>query len=100
MSPLRVSRNQAAWYASSWRSLQLGAPTPGDSRLNTPETTPTSIPTNLATAPFCGDFPPLFSRVFVSVGTHPLWQRFLALSLRIQKFRSQRPVLGPKSECS
>src|SRR5713101_5426432 len=50
-SPLQLSQNQAAWYASSWRSLQPGASTPGDSRLNTPETTPTSIPTNLLTAP-------------------------------------------------
>jgi hypothetical protein len=36
---------------SSWRGLQSGASTPDDSRLNTPETTPTSIPTTPATAP-------------------------------------------------
>jgi hypothetical protein len=32
--------------------------------------------------------------------THLLWQRFLVLSLRIQKFRSRRLDLGPESECS
>jgi WD40 repeat protein len=35
----------------SWRGLLPGAPTPGDSRLITPETTPLSIPTKPATAP-------------------------------------------------
>jgi hypothetical protein len=38
LSPLHVPRNQDARYASSWRSLQPSALTPGDSRLNTPET--------------------------------------------------------------
>jgi hypothetical protein len=33
------------------RKLLPGTPTPGDSRLITPETTPPSIPTNPATAP-------------------------------------------------
>ena len=37
---------------SSWRGLQSDASTPDDSRLNTPETTPPSIPTNSATAPW------------------------------------------------
>ena len=35
---------------TSWRGLQSDALTSDDSRLNTPETTPPSIPTNLATA--------------------------------------------------
>ncbi|MGX9428575.1 TonB C-terminal domain-containing protein, partial [Bradyrhizobium sp. LeoA1S1] len=35
----------------SWRGLQPGASTPGDSRLITPETTPLSIPTAFRTAP-------------------------------------------------
>jgi hypothetical protein len=38
-------------YRSSWRGLLPGAPTPGESRFITPETTPPSIPTNPATAP-------------------------------------------------
>src|SRR6266404_4923072 len=29
-------------------------------------------------ARFCGDFRPLISRIFVSVGVHPFWWRFLA----------------------
>jgi len=36
---------------SSWRGLLSDAPTSDDSRLNTPETTPPSIPTNSATGP-------------------------------------------------
>src|SRR6202790_5375008 len=47
---LQAAKNQASWYCSSWRGLQSGASTPDDSRLNTPETTPPSIPTNPATA--------------------------------------------------
>jgi hypothetical protein len=43
--------NQASWYCSSWRGLQSDASTPDDSRSNTPETTPPSIPTNSATGP-------------------------------------------------
>jgi len=50
-----AAKNQASWYCSSWRGLQSDASTPDDSRLNTPETTPTSIPTNSATAPAVGD---------------------------------------------
>src|ERR1700681_673166 len=48
---LQAAKNQASWYCSSWRGLQSDASTPDDSRLITPETTPPSIPTNLATAP-------------------------------------------------
>ena len=47
----QAAKNQASWYCSSWRGLQSDASTPDDSRLNTPETTPPSIPTNSATAP-------------------------------------------------
>src|SRR4029079_18854326 len=50
-SRVQAAKNQASWYCLSWRGLQSGASTPDDSRLNTPETTPPSIPTNLATAP-------------------------------------------------
>src|ERR1700676_4530646 len=48
---LQAAKNQASWYCSSWRGLQSDASTPDDSRLNTPETTPPSFPTNSATAP-------------------------------------------------
>src|ERR1035437_1037599 len=46
-----AAKNQASWYCSSWRGLQSDASTSDDLRLNTPETTPPSIPTNPATAP-------------------------------------------------
>src|SRR4029079_11478655 len=50
-SRVQAAKNQASWYCLSWRGLQSGASTPDDSRLNTPETTPPSIPTTPATAP-------------------------------------------------
>src|SRR5258705_13223946 len=42
--------------------------------------------------PGVGGSRPLTSRTLVSVGAHPLWRRFLAPCLRIQKFRSRRPA--------
>ena len=50
-SRTQAARYQTSWYCLSWRGLPSGASTPDDSRLNTPETTPPSIPTNTATAP-------------------------------------------------
>jgi len=45
---------------------------------------------------FCGDFRPLISQILVSVGVRAFYWRFLALCLRIQKFRSRRSGLSTK----
>ena len=40
---------------------------------------------------FCGDFRLVNFRILVSAGVRAFWLRFLALRLRLQKFRSRQP---------
>src|SRR5258708_6754789 len=59
-----------------------------------------TFPIRRQIGPFCGDFRPLTSRILVSAGVYPFRWRFLAPCLRIQKFRSRRPALSVKSDCT
>src|SRR5258706_6293658 len=73
------------------RELQVGDRFVSDCAHHHPVSANRVFPALRRIARFCGDFRPLISRIFVSVGVHPFWWRFLAPCLRIQKFRSRRP---------
>jgi hypothetical protein len=59
-----------------------------------------TFPIRRQIGPFRGDFRPLTSRILVSAGVYAFRWRFLAPCLRIQKFRSRRPALSVKSDCT
>src|ERR1035437_2181145 len=88
--PLSVPHNN---FNTTEQKIRRGGHRFDPCRAHHPVSANRTFPIRRQIGRFCGDFRPLISRIFVSVGAHPLWRRFLAPCLCIQKFRSWRPVL-------
>jgi hypothetical protein len=67
-------------------------------RLHHPALANRIVPVGCQTGRFCGDFRPPNSQTSVSAYGGAFERGFLALCLRIQKFRSRQPGSGPNSD--